>query len=95
MADLYKVVPARGRARRRLLIGGLMGIDYVREYLPFLPHTVTLTAMYACVAVVMALFIWGFVRRYRAFTRGGTSLWAAVNGKALPGARASGGRCAT
>ena len=43
-----------------------MDIDYVREYLPFLPHTATLVAMYICVAVVIALFVWGFVRRYRA-----------------------------
>jgi hypothetical protein len=55
-----------------------MGIDYVREYLPFLPHVATLIAMYTCVAVVIALFVWGFVRRYRAYTRGGASLWAAV-----------------
>ncbi len=61
-----------------------MGIDYVREYLPFLPHTATLVAMYACVAVVIALFVWGFARRHRAYTRGGASLWAGVNGKALP-----------
>ena len=61
-----------------------MGIEYVREYLPFLPHTATLVAMYACVAVVTALFVWGFVRRYRRYTGGGASLWGAVNGKALP-----------
>lgn len=60
-----------------------MDVDYVREYLPFLPHTATLVAMYACVVVVIALFVWGLVRRYRAYARGGASLWAAVNGAAL------------
>ena len=62
-----------------------MGIDYVREYLPFLPHTATLVAMYTCVGVVAVLFIWGLraplpplPRRRR---RG---LWTAVNGKVLP-----------
>ncbi len=62
-----------------------MGIDYVREYLPFLPHTATLVAMYSCVALVAVLFVWGFVRRYRRYRgAGGAGLWASVNGKALP-----------
>ena len=61
-----------------------VGIDYAREYLPFLPHAATLIAMYSCVAVVIALFVWGLVRRYRSYARGGSSLWGAVNGKALP-----------
>lgn len=61
-----------------------MDIDYTREYLPFLPHTATLIAMYSCVVVVAVLFVWGFWRRYRSYTRGGRSLWQAVNGKVLP-----------
>ncbi len=62
-----------------------MGIDYVREYLPFLPHTATLVAMYTCVGVVAVLFIWGLVRRYRRYRgAGGAGLWTAVNGKVLP-----------
>lgn len=62
-----------------------MGIEYTREYLPFLPHTATLVAMYTCVAVVAVLFVWGLVRRYRRYRgAGGAGLWAAVNGKALP-----------
>ena len=73
---------ARGRARRRILReGGAVGIDYVREYLPFLPHTATLIAMYTCVAVVVALFVWGFVAPLPRYRRGGASLWAAVNGE--------------
>lgn len=62
-----------------------MGIDYVREYLPFLPHTATLVAMYTCVALVAVLFVWGFVRRYRRYRgAGGAGLWASVSGRALP-----------
>ena len=61
-----------------------MDIDYSREYLPFLPHTPTLIAMYSCVAVVVALFVWGFVRRYRRYRGGGPGLWAAANGTVLP-----------
>ena len=61
-----------------------MAIDYVREYLPFLPRTATLITMYTCVAVVIALFVWGFVRRYRAYTRSGASLWATANGQTIP-----------
>jgi Fe-S oxidoreductase/nitrate reductase gamma subunit len=62
-----------------------VGIDYTREYLPFLPHTATLVAMYTCVAVVAVFFVWGFVRRYRRYRgAGGAGLWGAVNGKVLP-----------
>ena len=61
-----------------------MDIDYAREYLPFLPHTATLIAMYACVVVVVVLFAWGFARRYRRYGGGGSGLWAAVSGRALP-----------
>jgi Fe-S oxidoreductase/nitrate reductase gamma subunit len=59
-------------------------IDYAREYLPFLPHAATLIAMYAGVAVVSALFVWGFVRRYRRYRAGGLGLWAEANGTVLP-----------
>jgi Fe-S oxidoreductase/nitrate reductase gamma subunit len=59
-----------------------VGIDYARDYLPFLPHTATLVAMYACVAVVAGLFIWGGVRRYRRYRSGGTGLWPSVSGEA-------------
>ncbi len=59
-----------------------MGIDYARDYLPFLPHTATLVAMYACVAVVAGLFIWGGVRRYRRYRSGGAGLWPSVSGEA-------------
>lgn len=61
-----------------------MDIDYVREYLPFLPHSDTLIAMYACVTVVVALVVLGFVRRYRSYAHGGASLWEKVRGDALP-----------
>ena len=61
-----------------------MGIDYSRDYLPFLPHTATLMVMYSCVAVVVGLFVWGLVRRSRAYRSGGRGLWAAVNGTVLP-----------
>ena len=61
-----------------------MGVDYVRDYLPFLPHTTTLAAMYACVAVVAGLFVWGAVRRYRRYRGAGGSLWAGVTGGELP-----------
>jgi Fe-S oxidoreductase/nitrate reductase gamma subunit len=61
-----------------------MEVDYLREYLPFLPHTPTLIAMYACAGVVAVLFVWGFVRRYRRYSGGGSSLRGAVSGKALP-----------
>jgi Fe-S oxidoreductase len=61
-----------------------MGIDYVREYLPFLPHTATLIVMYGCVAVVIGLFVWGFVQRYGRYSRPGMGLWATIDGKALP-----------
>jgi Fe-S oxidoreductase/nitrate reductase gamma subunit len=62
-----------------------VGIDYVREYLPFLPHAATLVAMYSCVAVVVVLFAWGFVRRYRRYRgAGGAGLRAAVSGTVLP-----------
>jgi len=64
--------------------GWTVDIEYTREYLPFLPHTATLVVMYACVVVVAVLFVWGFWRRYRAYTKGGRSLWQAVNGKVLP-----------
>lgn len=61
-----------------------MDIDYTREYLPFLPHTTTLVVMYACVAVVIALFVWGLVRRYRRYRQGGRGLWKAVGEESLP-----------
>lgn len=60
-----------------------MDIHYVREYLPFLPHTATLVAMYACVALVVVLLTLGFVRRLRRYRgRGGDHL--AVNEPRLP-----------
>ena len=61
-----------------------MDIDYSRDYLPFLPHSATLIVMYSCVAVVVALFIWGLVRRTRAYRSGGRGLWTAMNGAVLP-----------
>ena len=61
-----------------------MGIDYARDYLPFLPHTATLAVMYTCVAVVAGLFMWGAVRRYGRYRGAGGSLWAGVSGGALP-----------
>jgi Fe-S oxidoreductase/nitrate reductase gamma subunit len=65
-----------------------VGIDYARDYLPFLPHTATLAVMYACVAVVAGLFVWGAVRRYGRYRGVGGSLWNGVNGGVLPwGAR--------
>jgi Fe-S oxidoreductase/nitrate reductase gamma subunit len=60
-----------------------VGIDYARDYLPFLPHTATLVAMYACVAVVAGLFVWGAARRYRRYRSGGAGLWPSVSGEAL------------
>jgi nitrate reductase gamma subunit/ferredoxin len=62
-----------------------VGVDYVRDYLPFLPHTATLVAMYACVAVMAGLFVWGAVRRYGRYRGAGGSLWAGVSGGALSG----------
>lgn len=61
-----------------------MHIHYVREYLPFLPRTATLIAMYSCVAVVAVLVVWGFVRRVRRYRSGGRGLWATANARALP-----------
>jgi Fe-S oxidoreductase len=59
-------------------------IDYTREYLPFLPHAATLVVMYACVGVVVALFAWGYLRRLRAYSRGGRRLRDALSGRTLP-----------
>jgi Fe-S oxidoreductase/nitrate reductase gamma subunit len=61
-----------------------LGIDYAREYLPFLPHTATLIAMYSCVLLLLLLFALGLVTRYRSYSRGGAGLWGTVSGNVLP-----------
>ncbi|MFA4965964.1 MAG: (Fe-S)-binding protein [Thermoleophilia bacterium] len=61
-----------------------MGIEYVREYLPFLSHAATLIVMYTCVAVVVALFAWGFAHRFGRYRRAGACLWAAARSEGLP-----------
>jgi len=61
-----------------------MDIEYAREYLPFLSQRATLIAMYACVAILIGVFVWGVVRRVRAYRGAGRSLWADVNGRVLP-----------
>lgn len=60
-----------------------MDIDYAREYLPFLSHAVTLIVMYACVAVVTGVFVWGAVRRLRTYRSVRGSLWAGLKGDGL------------
>ena len=56
----------------------------MREYLPFLPRTATLIAMYSCLALVVVLLAWGFLRRVRSYRSRGQGLLAALNETALP-----------
>lgn len=50
-----------------------MGVEYSREYLPFLPGW-TLPVMYLAAVVVLALTAWGLYRRLRTYDRDGESL---------------------